>query len=60
MIEVICIWFVFVETKGLTLEEVGSLLDSLRDGSSTDHLKLEQIQSASKSKRVSVEYNEDI
>lgn len=27
VIEVICIWFVFVETRGLTLEEVGQLLD---------------------------------
>ncbi|KAF7185310.1 Lactose permease [Pseudocercospora fuligena] len=27
VIEVICIWFVFVETKGLTLEEVAHLLD---------------------------------
>lgn len=27
VIEVLCIWFVFVETKGLTLEEVGHLLD---------------------------------
>lgn len=27
VIEVNCIWFVFVETKGLTLEEVAHLLD---------------------------------
>ncbi|KAF2164406.1 hypothetical protein M409DRAFT_67913 [Zasmidium cellare ATCC 36951] len=27
VVEVLCIWFVFVETKGLTLEEVAHLLD---------------------------------
>lgn len=40
VIECLCIWFIFVETKGLTLEEVGKLLDGpeeqTQDGSISD------------------------
>lgn len=54
VVEVICIWFVFVETKGLTLEEVGSLLDGPDE--LPDDMERRKSDHLGKSNNVHVEY----
>lgn len=51
----ISIWYIFVETKGLTLEEVGKLLEIPRDGFPTDN----QIAWTGTAKSADVKYTED-
>lgn len=59
IIEVTCIWYIFVETKGLTLEEVGRLLDIPRGGFPTDDLNLQQTVWTGEAKSADVEYTEN-